>query len=35
MTADAEGGVLLDKDLDDAELYEHEFTTPGGVRRGS
>lgn len=28
MTADAEGEVLLDEDLDDAESYEHEFTTP-------
>lgn len=28
ITADAEGEVLLDEDLDDAELYEQEFATP-------
>jgi RNA polymerase sigma factor (sigma-70 family) len=28
ITADAEGEVLLDEDLDDAELYEKEFATP-------
>jgi RNA polymerase sigma factor (sigma-70 family) len=28
ITADAEGEVLLDEDLDDAELYEQEFTPP-------
>jgi RNA polymerase sigma factor (sigma-70 family) len=28
ITADPEGEVLLDEDLDDAELYEKEFATP-------
>lgn len=28
ITTDAEGEVLLDEDLDDAELYEKEFATP-------